>query len=107
MNYPSIFDYRPSFHNTTNLKGRDLEQAEYDAETQETVIMAYFLRNPGPKTACEVWQHFSNCGRDWPIGSIRRAITNLYKRGTLEKTDIKRLGIYGAMCYCYELRTTK
>ncbi len=101
MNQIGLFDKPvPSFHNTIDLKGKELIKADNKAKTQEEIILKLFKDNPHADfTASDVWLKLGQC---WPITSVRRAITNLKE---LEKTDKQRLGLYGTMNYIYKLKT--
>ena len=101
-NQPGLFDKpQPSFHNTLDLKGKELLKAESKARTQEEIILKLFTDNPHADfTASDLWLKL---GQQWPITSVRRSLTNLCAEH-LYKTDIKRLGLYGQMNYAYKLR---
>ena len=109
MTQTGLFDYYKSYHNTTNLKDKELREAEEKAETQEQIILAFFIRRaPSCYMPCEVHRTI-NIGLEhpWPLTSVRRAITNLTKRGTLQKTDVKKIGLYGKLTYCWRLARPK
>lgn len=95
-----------SHYNTTNLSGADLQKAERKAETQEDLILGFFRERPnikmGPST---VWRWFKE--KNWPITSIRRAITNLEHKGLLEKTETMEQGEFGVREYCWQLKQPK
>ena len=86
------------FFNTINLSGPPLQEAKEKAVYQEDVILQFFLDNPGLHTPSDVADKFPN----WPITSVRRAITNLTKNGKLIKTAIKQYGKYGQLNYCWQ-----
>lgn len=86
-----------SFHNTVELEGEDLTAANSRASDQEASIFAYFVGNGGLHTPCEVAAAFPQ----WPITSVRRAITNMTKCGNLRKTSVRRQGVYGVANFCW------
>jgi len=93
------------FYNTTNESGKDLEDLQKKALTQENVIACFFEANPGELyTPWEVRAlAFPMPGRP-PITSIRRAISNLTKAHILTKTDHKKqVGEYGHNSYSWIL----
>lgn len=87
------------FHNTVKIEGKDLKEAQRRASKQEEAILAFFrAHNTEIFTPCQVAEQFPN----WPITSIRRSITNLTNRGELIKTNLKRLGVYGVINFCWK-----
>lgn len=84
------------YHNTIPLPlgSEDYNKKQARAAAQEKIILAWFLSHPGDWTPCEVWQRCL-LAKATPITSIRRAITDLTKKGLLKKTGKKRRGIYG------------
>jgi predicted transcriptional regulator len=87
-----------SFHNTTNEIGNQLQIFTQKAENQESEILEYFY-NKKKASASEAWQSFKH----YPITSVRRSITNLTKQGFLEKTQDKKIGIYGKPEYIWKI----
>lgn len=87
----------PVFFNTVKLEGSELTEANQKASCQEDVILQFFISSHRDYTPCEVARNFP----EWPITSIRRAITNLTKRGKLIKTSEKRKGAYGVENFCW------
>lgn len=102
-NQPGLFDKpQPSFHNSIDLKGKELIKAESKAKTQEEIILKLFTDNPHVDfTASDVHLRL---GQQMLLTSIRRSISNLVESNHLEKTENKRLGLYGQMNYAYKLR---
>jgi hypothetical protein len=85
---------RPSYHNTIPLAGVGLEVAERSAKSLESKVLKVFQEGrykdfTPPEISLAL-------GQQYPLTSIRRAITNLTSEGQLRKTEIKRTGIYGA-----------
>lgn len=92
-----------SFHNTTNEIGATLAQSTSKALTQDECVLAYFKSydNLGA-TPERVLRHFKIMEklseRKWhntPIVSIRRAFSNLKRKGLIKKTDMMIRGDYG------------
>lgn len=87
------------YYNTTELVGRELRRVKKKAERQEDVIMRLFRDVRGCYGPSQVYDAVGAERRQWPMTSIRRAITNLTNDGKLEKMpkDVKIQGKYGAM----------
>lgn len=93
-----------SYFNTTNLKGGDLKKATVKAETQESKILSFF-RFPmregmsyAPHEVHKVLGLYST-----PLTSVRRAMTNLTKKGLLHKTTTMVEGNYGKPSHTWAL----
>lgn len=87
-------------HNTTNLTGTNLDQANDKAQGQQVAIMQFFTARPGGEyTACQVFSALE----DYPLTSVRRAISNLARAGHLIKTPNKQVGLFGALAYTWKL----
>jgi hypothetical protein len=70
--------------------------------SQNDRILGMFLNHPRTDfTPFAVHYHF---GQQWPITSVRRALTQLTEAGYLVKTDTLRPGIYGEMNHTWKLR---
>lgn len=92
-----------SFHNTIGAAGRELQEAEIKAGSQEATILDFFSHNPGRMfTPSEVHKRLFD-PFVVPLTSVRRAITNLTVAGYLRKTDIKTTGPYGMPEHCWYL----
>ena len=90
------------FYNTTNQKGTELKTSWKKTENQEDIILGFFQNNKGFYSPDEVQEELKM--DNTPLTSIRRAITNLTMAGKLEKTNLKRIGIYGKKVYCWRLK---
>jgi hypothetical protein len=98
----SLFDSPTrSFHNTINLPGEELRAADKACKHQEEVVMKCFNLSPH-KTLTPAEVHLM-IGQQWPITSVRRAITNLTDLGKLVKTREQRKGLYGKLNNCWRL----
>ncbi len=96
-----------SHHNTTNEKGKVLKDFEDRAKGQEGEILRLFKRQFAKKKSAEfspsqihnrIWYQDD---KNYPITSVRRALTNLTGMGLLEKTNKKRMGPYGRPEYIW------
>lgn len=96
------------YYNTTNETGNDLKESRSKASTQDNDILEYFKKNEECSPS-QVWKELreKELDRDgvttMPLTSVRRSITNLTKKGYLEKTTNKRKGIYGKPEYIWKL----
>ena len=88
------------YYNTNDETGTDLQNSRANSDNQKDIIYRVFRSNPTlPLTPFEI---LSATGQNWPITSIRRAITDLTSEGLLEKTSIKRMGPYGKRTFCWK-----
>jgi len=90
------------YYNTTHEDSDTVEDYIKKAKGQELEILKFFKEHPK-------WHYTPFEVKRWidttaPITSIRRAISNLAKRGLLIKTDIKKKGIYGRNNCCWKLK---
>ncbi len=81
-----------SYYNTTQETGSALAEFHAKAKTQEQKVLLCFRTKNKPLSPFMVADLLDFI---YPITSIRRALTNLTKEGTLEKTDKKVKGQYG------------
>ena len=65
------------------------------------------LAESEPDRLVSPWQMQGMLEGDVPITSIRRAMTNLTKRGVLVKTDHKRRGRHGRSEYMWQLNPNR
>jgi hypothetical protein len=84
-----------TYYNTNSLTGEDLKKAVSDAQRQEDAIFLLYKHTGKPYSPSQVLRLMEKAGKNWPITSLRRAITNLEKQGKLIKTDEMREGLYG------------
>lgn len=85
------------FYNTISLEGAELSKAKADTSKQEELIKAIFKKNPStPISPSEILDVISSHYKlNWPLTSIRRAITNLTDDTVLIKLSTMKDGIYG------------
>lgn len=86
------------FYNTTNEQGKQLDIFVQKASKQEDEILVLMQRYK-KLSPSDVSKYFKN----YPLTSIRRALTNLTKKGKLIKTDEKKIGIYGKPEYFWSV----
>lgn len=82
-----------SYHNTNNLVGAALEEAEAQCKGQEAAILKFFRSRPGMYLTPE--DASAALSARTPLTSVRRAISNLTEKGLLRKTTAMRRGKYG------------
>ena len=92
-----------TYHNTTNISGRELLKAEHKTISLEKKVLQFFRANPTKDfTPFEVWTALNVSN---PVTSVRRAMTNLtlYDK-ELTQLDKRRPGAYGSGNYCWKLK---
>jgi hypothetical protein len=92
-----------SYWNTTRLTGTPLADAETHCKNQEERIMFLFRTYDQKMTPSEVFKKWQLVWPVIPLTSVRRALTNLTKRGELEMTDELVTGVYGALEHYWKL----
>lgn len=92
----------PSFYNTNGESGLTLFDSIKKAEGQEEKILRFFNNNKGLYTPEDI--HHKIFDATTPITSVRRAITNLTKKGQLFKTDVKKMCSFGKYSYCWTIK---
>ena len=93
----------PSFYNTVDLKDQELKKAEKNCDHQEERILRIYATHGGELTPFDVCNVFNKLYKPIPITSVRRAITNLTKRGKLRKCDRMKTEIYGQPNHYWKL----
>ena len=89
------------FHNTIALLPSEKAEREVKASNQNDKIQKLFEDNKYTDfTAAEVHLKF---GQQWPITSVRRAISTMCRIGILIESGNQRVGLYGTMNNCYKL----
>lgn len=83
------------YFNTTRLGGTALAEEIANAKRQDDAVLAVFNAAPGPLSPSVVWHRCWQAGKQWPLTSIRRAISNLTDDGKLVQTDRCVRGHYG------------
>ena len=94
------------YHNTTNLIGEELKDANQKAFNQEEAILDIFIdREQIHITPSDVWHIYKQEFKKTPLTSIRRAITGLTNKGKLVKTNKMREGEFGRLEHCWKLNS--
>lgn len=97
----------PSYFNTTHEDGHKLAELIGKASKQAEIVLILF-KAFGSLTPSQCLSEFcvfvEPLSIPPPLTSIRRAITTLTKRGYLIKTEIKKVGIYGAKEYVWQIK---
>lgn len=86
-----------SHFNTTKESGNQLNIFNETAKNQEVQILE-LMKVYKKLSPSDVQKYFNN----YPLTSVRRALTNLSNQGKLIKTDEKKVGIYGRNEYIWE-----
>jgi Fe2+ or Zn2+ uptake regulation protein len=97
-----------SFHNTTDLQGSELQEATSKALTQDEEVLRLFkVFDKLTLTPERIHKHLQDTqpkkNRNVPLTSIRRAFSNLKKRGLIDKTDAMVRGNYGMKVNSWKL----
>ena len=93
-----------TYYNTTHEKGKVLICNWAKTAKQDELVLLIFAKNKEALfTPFEVQTILQDdYDKPFPITSIRRSISNLTEREALEKTSIKRKGLYGVSNYCWK-----
>lgn len=83
------------YYNTTHLSGDALKHAVAAAARQDQAILLLFENCGRPFSPSQVYRLMQKAGHNWPITSVRRAITNLEQAGRLTKTGDLIIGLFG------------
>ena len=88
-----------TYYNTNSEEGPELIKSRMNTVKQETTIYLLFEDDSylSPDMIDELLYN------DYPITSIRRALTNLTDQGLLEKTDKMVMGKYGKKTHTWKL----
>ena len=93
------------YHNTTESTGEELKTYRKKALTQEQKILEYLKQDPyRPITPSAAWRWiFKGEKGNTPIGSVRRALTELTNDGHLVKTTAQTKGPYNRPEFIWRL----
>lgn len=89
------------YYNTNGESGQELSTSHKKANKQELAVLSVFESNVGEIYTPE--EILRETGLNCPLTSIRRAISDLTKKGLLEKTEHRKMGIYGKMVHTWRL----
>jgi hypothetical protein len=82
-------------------KGPELAESTKKAKTQEAQLLQMYRMNR-QLSASQAWKLYP--GKNTPITSIRRGISNLCNAGKLVKTDQMVMGIFGKKEHLYKIK---
>ena len=88
-----------SYYNTNDEEGQELLNSRLNARKQEDII--YLLFDNDSYFSPDMIETL--LVQDYPITSIRRALTNLTNQGLLKKTDKMVMGKYGKKTHTWKL----
>ena len=89
------------YYNTTSEKGSRLKRSRTRTRTQEEKIFSFFLTYGEPLSPSMILDKMNlKC----PITSVRRALTDLTKKGKLTKIDELVMGGYGKKEHLWRLK---
>tara|TARA_R100000152_G_C6672497_1_gene108460 strand:- start:48 stop:344 length:297 start_codon:yes stop_codon:yes gene_type:complete len=92
------------YYNTNKETGKTLKRSQRKANSQENMILAIFKENPRAKFTPEtVLKKLQAVHLNYPITSIRRAMSNLKDDGYLEKTNEKANGDWGKKVHLWKI----
>lgn len=93
------------FYNTIHASGQTLIDFNNQAESQNNIILHIFELNKNSSfTPFEVQKCLIRIGKDYPITSVRRAMTTLTEEGKLIKLSEMKPGNYGKPNYTWKLK---
>jgi hypothetical protein len=93
------------YHNTTNEIGVTLNDYSIKAENQNDAVLELFQKHAKLSPSMALSKYRLGTGKNPPLTSIRRAITDLTKAGKLEMTSEKMKGSYGRDEYFWKIAT--
>jgi hypothetical protein len=96
--------YLGIYYNTNGEDGEELMSSRERCAKQEGVVLSLYRRFRFLSPSECHREHHNMFGEAPPLTSIRRAITNLAHYGLLEKTSMRRTGIYGKKEYIWKYR---
>ena len=92
------------YYNTNHLSGDELKQAVTNADAQDCAILLIFQNTGKAYSPSQIMGMCHRAGKNWPLTSIRRSITNLTKSNNLVKTGVQVIGIYGKPEYKWMIK---
>ena len=88
---------------TTPLSQEQLAGAIRVAEQQDELVLAIFRAHQRAMTPSEVWRIGTEGGRQWPLTSVRRSMTNLANAEVLVRLSMTQQSPYGRPEHCWAL----
>ena len=94
------------YYNTNDETGLTLSSSWIKSAQQDELILRLFMDNVNETfTPDEILHLCEVCEKNWPITSIRRAISTLTDQGKLTKTNELREGKYGKKTHAWKFVT--
>jgi len=94
------------YHSRNPIPPEDLERGRRIEKAQRQIVRDFFEKRP--RQTFTPYEVLLAVGADWPITSVRRAMTDLTKENVLTKNeDEQRPGKYGVRNCTWTLNTTK
>lgn len=84
-----------SFHNTTNLRGQQLQDSIQTAERQDEVIERIFIQAATALSPSKVHSYCEMKGYNYLLTSVRRTINTLTNEGKIAHTGLTVISPYG------------
>lgn len=106
---PETAQAPPLTYKTNHFTAEQKNAAQANAIHQETVIADYFKANPALELgASEIWLRlfggtYQGKG-EAPLTSVRRALTNLQKKGVVRKLQATTIGFYDRQEHLWSAR---
>ena len=93
------------YYNTNDESGTELFASRKNADNQGSLVLGVFQSFPNENLSPDdITKYISRTfDKDYPITSIRRAITDLTKEGDLVKTSTKKMGSWGKKVHTWKL----
>lgn len=96
---------RKRFHNTIGARGQMLFDFEASVEKQEMVIMNYMKTHCSESfTPIQLWDRLNKLGYNYPLTSIRRALSNRTDTGELTMHEEKKNEMYGKPNHLWQFK---
>ena len=94
------------FYNTNDETGDTLKTSRKRADNQNVLVLGVFKAFPEENLMPEEVSNYISrtFSKDYPITSVRRAITDLTNEGSLEKTNVKKVGTWGKRVHTWKLK---
>ena len=101
------------FFNTISESGQELAASNATAKSQEDLVLLIFKKAKehaeansytSHLTASDVWELMKVHANSPLLTSVRRAMSNLCTQDVLERTEAKRMGLYGKNEFLYKLK---
>lgn len=93
-----------AYYNTNGIAAGSLKEARKRVNKQQQEIYNLFVHMPTALlTPFQVQQEMQVRGFDWPITSVRRAMTDLTGMGKLQKSFFQFIGAYGKPNHAWKL----